>query len=348
MDQPPDDPLLGTVLLALLAASVATWYALIARWRRGEPALKYEPRTPVPWGVPIAMLAVVFVAISLLSPSDVDAAPPPPEGANPLEVSQRLIGLILFQSAVIGAVLFIVAVIYRANLRDFGFPEYAHELVRDIRIGILACLAALAPVYGVQLLMLYLFGPSKHPLVEMVTRGEPNVAIVFLASVAAVVVAPVSEEILFRLLLQGWLEKWKDRRVRRHDEQQKDDALTTNDEARITNDDREASANSSFDIRHSSLEAPIPPAEPTLLVEPPSRGLTGLPYGWTPILISSLLFAVAHFGYGPDPIAIFFLALILGYVYQRTHRIVPCIVAHALFNSLAMLILWRMMFLHAE
>ena len=34
--------------------------------------------------------------------------------------------------------------------------------------------------------------------------------------------------------------------------------------------------------------------------------------------------------------------LLLGYVYQRTHRIVPSIVAHGLFNLLTMLTLWRM------
>jgi membrane protease YdiL (CAAX protease family) len=63
-----------------------------------------------------------------------------------------------------------------------------------------------------------------------------------------------------------------------------------------------------------------------------------------PILGSALPFALAHYGYGPDPIAIFFLALILGYVYQRTHRILPCMIAHALFNSVAVFVLWRMVF----
>ena len=31
----------------------------------------------------------------------------------------------------------------------------------------------------------------------------------------------------------------------------------------------------------------------------------------------------------PDPIAIFFLSLALGTLYYRTHRILPCIVLHA-------------------
>ena len=36
----------------------------------------------------------------------------------------------------------------------------------------------------------------------------------------------------------------------------------------------------------------------------------------------------------PDPIAIFFLSLALGTLYYRTHRILPCIVLHVCFNTL--------------
>jgi membrane protease YdiL (CAAX protease family) len=69
---------------------------------------------------------------------------------------------------------------------------------------------------------------------------------------------------------------------------------------------------SSFVIRHSSF-----------------------PICWLPIGISSLLFALAHAGQGSAPVALFFLAVILGYLYQRTHRIVPCITMHAMFNLLS-------------
>ena len=61
-----------------------------------------------------------------------------------------------------------------------------------------------------------------------------------------------------------------------------------------------------------------------------------MPYGWLPIGVSSLLFALAHVGYGPDPVPLFSLALILGYVYQRTHRIVPSMVTHASFNGMSL------------
>jgi membrane protease YdiL (CAAX protease family) len=282
------------------------------------------------------MVAVVFVAITLLSMPESSAGPP--EALHPVEISQRLIAYILFESGVVGAVLVTVALVYRASLRDLGLPVYADELARDIRLGLVVGLASFAPVYGVQMLMLYWFGPSTHPLVKMITSGQPSVGVALLATVAVVVVAPVSEEIFFRLLLQGWLEKYEENRIKRQPD------TPTGQQPPGSQDDSAADAAeqpSAPAPYASSIEA-MPPDES------PPRGLFGLPSGVIPIFASSLLFAVAHSGYGPDPIAIFFLAIILGYVYHRTHRIVPCMVAHALFNSLAMFILWRMVLLHLE
>jgi len=51
-------------------------------------------------------------------------------------------------------------------------------------------------------------------------------------------------------------------------------------------------------------------------------------------------FGLAHLGHGVAPIPLVLLGLVLGYVYQRTHRIVPCIVAHMLFNAYSMVLLW--------
>ncbi len=162
---------------------------------------------------------------------------------------------------------------------------------------------------------------SGHPLVKMVMSGPPSVGIMLLAGLAAVVIAPICEEITFRLLLQGWIEKWEDTR------------RMSNVECRMSNEESQQSEDSSSVIRHSSFAD-----------SPPSRGVAGLPHGWFPILMSSLLFGVAHVGYGPEPVPIFILGLVLGYVYQRTHRIVPGIVTHALFNLFTMVLLWRMMF----
>jgi membrane protease YdiL (CAAX protease family) len=44
--------------------------------------------------------------------------------------------------------------------------------------------------------------------------------------------------------------------------------------------------------------------------------------------------------YAPDPISLFFFALVLGLLYYRTHRIVPSIVVHALLNASSLAMAW--------
>ncbi|MFT7642674.1 MAG: membrane protease YdiL (CAAX protease family), partial [Pirellulaceae bacterium] len=63
-----------------------------------------------------------------------------------------------------------------------------------------------------------------------------------------------------------------------------------------------------------------------------------------PILGSSAIFALMHFSHGPDPIPLFFLSIGIGYVYQRTHRILPCILIHMLLNGFSILLLWLQLF----
>jgi hypothetical protein len=57
-----------------------------------------------------------------------------------------------------------------------------------------------------------------------------------------------------------------------------------------------------------------------------------------------LQYAVAFFvlpkQYAPDPIAIFFLAIVLGLLYYRTHRIVPSITVHMLLNATSLAMAW--------
>jgi hypothetical protein len=111
--------------------------------------------------------------------------------------------------------------------------------------------------------------------------------------------------------------------------------ISTDDETIATSDKQLPLNTMSIGVSDSSVEA-----------EPPSNGIAGLPYGWFPIIASAVAFGLAHLGYGPEPIPLFLLGLVLGYLYQRTHRILPGIVAHALFNLFTMIILWRMIYHH--
>ncbi|HVX11466.1 MAG TPA: CPBP family intramembrane glutamic endopeptidase [Pirellulales bacterium] len=51
------------------------------------------------------------------------------------------------------------------------------------------------------------------------------------------------------------------------------------------------------------------------------------------IVVTSLLFASMHIGHGAAPLPLFFLALALGYLYQRTHRLLPSVTVHFCLNA---------------
>ena len=304
--------------------------------------MPYEPRHPVPWGPVGGLLATAFVFVTVASAAGGGHKPEPPPIPNPLETIQNLLTLVFTEVVLTGGMLFAIAVISHANERDLGLPTYADEFARDAGIGMLACLAALVPVFALQyMVMSMLDNPEeveRNPLIEMIFR-EPRIGVMLLASVAAVIVAPICEEIVFRLLLQGWLEKMEDRIVGWRqplpvESPELADTSPRGDEPPIP---LHLDEPPEFANGRAPGELPaVPPAEP------PRRGFLGLPYGWLPIVVSSLLFALAHFGSGPDPVPLFVFALILGFLYQRTHRIIPCIVAHAMFNLITMLTLWRL------
>jgi len=342
--EPQDDPLLSSFVIGVWLLSIAVWSFLIGRWKRG-PLLAYEPRRPVPWGAGATILAFVFVLMAMLTATSGGGSGDAAEPTSSSEVVMRLVAAIVPQTLIVGVFCFVVAALSRATPRDLGLPRTGNQFVGDIAIGVIASLAAIAPVDTILALLKLMFHQqnevSQHELVKMLTENKPSATILVLASIVAVVVAPVCEELTFRLMLQGWLEKWEDRRVRRDDVAQiaADIPLGENDECRMTNVELGYPQDTSL-----AVEPPPTNGDTSVCEEPPTHGVAGFPYGWLPILISSLLFAGAHFGYGPEPVPLFFLAIILGYMYQRTHRILPCIVTHALFNAFTMVLLWRLAF----
>lgn len=330
-----------------LLLSISTGFYLIVRSSRGL-VLRYEPRRPVPWG-PIASALVVFALLSTFSAAWEQLRQPettaklaedqPAEQAQhdgqaeedaSSEVAGQAGGAALLVFVTVGFV-FIIAVLYRATPRDLGLPTSLKQFACDTLIGAIACVAALAPVHVLQVMLRYLLqmeqGKSGHELIRMITEGKPSITLLIVATVLAVIVAPLCEELVFRLLFQGWLEKWEDDRLG-----------WRSPPLRVIVPEADAELPTSIE----------PPVEQTLPLDPPQHGLVGLPYGWTPIIISATVFGLAHLGYGPEPVPIFVLGLFLGYVYQRSHRIAPSIVCHALFNLFTVSQIWWMYFVGAH
>ena len=333
---PPEhlDPALITFAGGMMMFSIIACMNVL-HMRRSGPVLPYEPRRPVPWGAMGGVLAMTFLLFAITAALSRGGGEGTSRAADPYTLAIAL----LEQSFIVGAFAFAIWLFTKGTARDFGLPSSWLQCARDVGIGGAAFLAALAPVLMLQQLLMSIFFPkqtSGHPLIKMVEESPPSAAVFILTGFAAVVVAPVCEEIAFRLLLQGWLERWEDERLgwRRP-------PINVETEAMLPETiDATVPSNEPADV----LPLPAVWAEEEVATNPPARGVFGLPYGWFPIIVSSVAFGLAHIGYGPEPVPLFFLALVLGYLYQRTHRIVPSIVAHALFNSFTMILLWRMIY----
>ena len=68
------------------------------------------------------------------------------------------------------------------------------------------------------------------------------------------------------------------------------------------------------------------------------RGFLQLRVGWIP---SSILFALSHAGYGmPNLLAsVLMISLVIGWAFRRAGNLVPCIVAHGVFDAVQLLII---------
>ena len=91
------------------------------------------------------------------------------------------------------------------------------RLGERVRVGALGFLLVTPLVYAINLLCTRIWTPHKHPLETMVL-DEANGAVplgqlAYLAFLTAVVLAPAAEELIFRGVIQGWLERLFGRRV---------------------------------------------------------------------------------------------------------------------------------------
>lgn len=199
---------LSTLVMALVVGSlVGATGRIVAR----KPLVDRTRHRRAPWGGEGAVLAAFSLFGSLTAWLMSLSAPHAKEPLTIDLASALSLGLTwLVMSSL--AVLWLRSS-YHATWRDFGLPRSAGEAGRDVLLGVVACAAMLVPVYGVQLLVVLVAGlPSSHPTIEQLLTN-PSAETVIAAALMAVVIAPLFEELAFRVLLQGWLERIGGRRA---------------------------------------------------------------------------------------------------------------------------------------
>ncbi len=304
MDDPIELPLsleLQVATLLLIGASILIWGYVFQRTCRRLPVLPYEPRRRVPWRGLDVLLAFLI-----------------------LELPVRF-GIML-------------GVFGRDRVSEGPATEPGEQV--DV----------------------------QHAIVDLL-RADPSPVTWLVCALVAVVVAPIVEEFAYRLLLQGWLEA-EERRLRRR---------IRAPWRWFPGVAPVALVSLLFAMRHFRTAGPPLKPELLLqlmiyqgvwslltfglvlwLVRARS-GATALDLGFArekladdvrlglvacaavvaPVIaIQMTAQSVMPESVAADPVPLFFLALVLGALYYRTHRIVPAIVAHMAFNATNLLLLW--------
>jgi membrane protease YdiL (CAAX protease family) len=318
----PSTALLLITNVVVLGA-IASWGVIVARLWRGQPLLDEQPRRPVPWDwIDLLVAIAIFIGANFVCGGI--AWRIVGEGTEFKDFVVTPGGQVAMLGAVAAAEIFtllacvVLLVVGRnATAEDLGFS--LRPLPRDIVYGAVGFLASAPLVYGIQIFFVYVVNIQyDHPLLEAL-KEKKDPATIAIVTFTAVVAAPLVEEFFFRVLLQGWLEKLEVLRKQKP-------------HARIVEEPQESAEPVIEIVGEPSADIAEMPAATT--------GLGGLPLGSVPILISSVLFALVHLGHGAAPIPLFVFALVLGYLYQKTHRIWPSLVAHYALNALSMAMLF--------
>ncbi len=170
--------------------------------------------------------------------------------------------------------------------------------------------------------------PYEHPVQEMIKQYPWLLGIAFWQ---AAIVAPISEEFGFRVLLIGWFESI-------HFGRNKLIAFLFGASPDFPNKFHEGETISS--LGSPSQETANPYNAPSLAGEAFSGethlGDLASVYRppWWPALLSGTLFGLAHFSYGVSWVALIVFGVVLGRLYQMRQSILPVIVVHLLFNAM--------------
>jgi membrane protease YdiL (CAAX protease family) len=231
-----------------------------------------------------------------------------------------------------------------------GLGVAAGNIPRGVITGVLS-FAAITPILFVVLDVTEIMAkkithklPPVHPALKAMADDHSHVSVALLV-LMVVVIAPISEELFFRGLIQSWIaQKFAGMEVKTTPEnhsyrnalpwQTPDVSVPATTSSSALDSGVEHDTNSA-DSSNASPWPVAPRRWPDALWLPRSR--------WIAILITATIFAGVHYlvtpGYDEWFPSLFLLGVALGYIYERTGNIWTDITMHACFNLIPTLLI---------
>ncbi|QDT31087.1 CPBP family intramembrane glutamic endopeptidase [Thalassoglobus polymorphus] len=196
--------LCGLLIISLVVASGGLWIWGIIRYSSGEPILKDRFRSPY---AKVSLFALLLTGAYLLMGLYSTLTPGEKLEYNPERIERLLHASIVegvILTSILGLAIYVsagrVTELYRLGFRFDNLP-------RQILDGWLGFVAAILPVFIAILITLPLRSLEQtHPFLRFLSDKESMSALLTVIY-AAVIMAPLKEELMFRVILQTWLVK---------------------------------------------------------------------------------------------------------------------------------------------
>lgn len=190
--------MIAVLLIGGLFGSLWLWCGIVQRWYEGQPALELATetrRSPSPLAV---LASLAWAGLNLVDQLLADSRSEIPAPTPSLIFTSAMLAL--------GVLLTLAGLLFlegRWRLRDAGIR--LSEGSTSFQLGCAAFLVAILPT-GLALLASYSFRSreTQHRLLQ-VLQEHPDPLIIIGLGVTAVLIAPLCEELLFRVTLQTWL-----------------------------------------------------------------------------------------------------------------------------------------------
>lgn len=182
----------GFILLAVFAGGLMVWTQIVRRAGSKQPILVRRERTEGVWSPVGTVLSLVWLMLNL--PALFKEAPEIKSASDLRDNALTLVVVYL-------VVLAVLPLRTRYRYADFGIT--LRDAPRQLRDGLFAFLAALIPVFLMLIATLpFRSEESQHVLLRLLQSDRSGEAL-FWISILAVVLAPLAEELMFRVILQG-------------------------------------------------------------------------------------------------------------------------------------------------
>jgi hypothetical protein len=194
----------------LETASLGLWIHAAWLWATQRRApIACRPYRPVPWHLLTALL-LIYVAwvlvLQLLSrlAGVAHAVKPQPPGVTLREIQVNCLAQLILFLVIPG----LLALTARSTWADFGLPRTTpREALADFGAGVWGLVLCILPVTLAAALVQSRRAEHPHELLKFL-QNHPDFAAAAWVTISAVILAPLFEEMVFRVILQATLEKY--------------------------------------------------------------------------------------------------------------------------------------------